>query len=139
MSAANCVFRWADCYKVNVALLDQQHQKLFDVMNELEKALRVGKGHTVIDTILNELLTYVALHFAAEESLMERYGFPGLSTHRTEHDMFRQKLLTFLEQHRAAKSGVPVELLLFLQNWFKHHLLKTDKLYSKFLNARGVL
>ena len=139
MSHANCVFRWAECYKVNVAILDRQHQELFDVVNELEKALRVGEGHIVIDRILDRLLTYVGFHFAAEESLMEQHRFPGLSTHRAEHEMFRVKLLIFLEKHRAAKSGVPVELLLFLHSRFKQHLQETDKLYSKFLNERGVL
>lgn len=107
-------------------------------MNELEQALRVGEGHIAIDKILDRLVTYAGLHFAAEESLMERHRFPGLPTHRMQHEMFRKKLLTFLKKHRTARSGVPVELLLFLHSWFKHHLLKTDKLYSKFLNERGV-
>jgi len=44
MSDAKCVFRWTDMYKVNVAVLDQQHQGLFDTVNELERALRVGKA-----------------------------------------------------------------------------------------------
>jgi hemerythrin len=138
MSVADCVFRWTERYKVNVALLDQQHQELFDVVNELEQALRVGEGHTAIDRVLDKLLTYAGLHFAAEESLMERHHFPGLPTHRLQHEMFRKKLLTFLENHRTARAGVPVELLLYLHSWFKQHLLETDKLYSKFLNERGI-
>jgi len=70
--------------------------------------------------------------------LMERHEFPGLSTHRIQHEMFRNKMMAFLEKHRAAKPGVSVELLLFLQTWLKTHVLKTDKQYSAFLNARGV-
>jgi hemerythrin-like metal-binding protein len=90
MSDTNCVFRWTDMYKVNVALLDQQHQGLFDTVNELERALRVGEGNAVIDGILDRLVTYAGLHFAAEESLMERHSFPGLPTHRIQHEMFRK-------------------------------------------------
>ena len=44
MSDTKYVFRWTDMYKVNVAVLDQQHQGLFDTVNELERALRVGKA-----------------------------------------------------------------------------------------------
>ncbi len=138
MSNTNCVFRWTDVYKVNVALLDQQHQGLFDTVNELERALRVGEGNAAIDGILDRLMTYAGLHFAAEESLMERHSFPGLSTHRIQHEMFRKKMMTLLERHRGAKAGVAVELLLFLQSWLKNHVLRTDRQYSAFLNARGV-
>jgi hemerythrin len=52
--------------------------------------------------------------------------------------MFRKKIGNMIDDYRASKSGVPVSLLLFLQTWLKDHLLKTDKLYSSYLNARGV-
>ena len=123
---------------MNVTVLDQQHQKLFDIVNDLELALRVGEGNAVIEGILDRLVAYAGLHFAAEESLMERHGFPGLSTHQAQHEAFRDRMMTFLEKHRTAKPGVAVELLLFLQTWLKGHVLKTDKQYSPFLNARGV-
>ena len=138
MADAKCVFRWTDAYKVNVSVLDQQHQELFDTVNELERALRVGEGNAIVDAILDRLMTYAGLHFSAEESLMERHEFPGLSTHRIQHEMFRNNMMTFVEKHRAVKPGVSVELLLFLQTWLKTHVLRTDKQYSAFLNARGV-
>ena len=138
MSDAKAVFRWTETYKVNVAILDQQHQELFDTVNKLERALRVGEGNAAIDGILDRLVTYTGLHFTAEESLMERHEFPGLSTHRIQHEMFRKKMTTLLGRHRAAKAGVAVELLLFLQSWLKKHVLSMDKQYSAFLNARGV-
>jgi hemerythrin len=107
-------------------------------VNKLERALRVGEGNAAVDGILDRLMTYAGLHFAAEESLMERHEFPGLSTHRAQHETFRKKMMTLLERHRGAKQGVAVELLLFLQTWLKGHVLKTDKQYTAFLNARGV-
>jgi hemerythrin len=138
MSDTKCVFRWTEAYKVNVSVLDKQHQELFDTVNKLERALRVGEGNAAVDGILDRLMTYAGLHFAAEESLMERHEFPGLSTHRAQHETFRKKMMTLLERHRGAKQGVAVELLLFLQTWLKGHVLKTDKQYTAFLNARGV-
>ena len=114
MSVADGVFRWTELYRVNIAVLDEQHQELFDIVNTLERALRVGEGYAAVDGILDRLMTYVGLHFTAEESLMERHDYPGLSTHRTQHEMFRRKMVTFLEKHRAANPGVAVELLLFL-------------------------
>lgn len=138
MPVATDSFRWTEAYSVNIAALDRQHQKLFETVNELNRALRSGAGNDALDPILDQLMEYATVHFAAEESLMEQYEFPGLSTHRTQHEMFRQQIAVFLAEHTAAKPGVPVSLMFFMQDWLKRHLLQTDKLYSAFLNARGV-
>ena len=138
MPVATDTFHWTEAYSVNIAILDQQHQKLFDTVNELNRALRTGAGNDALDPILDQLVEYATVHFAAEESLMEQYDFPGLSTHRTQHEMFRQQIALFREEHKAAKPGVPVSLMFFMRDWLKQHVLKTDKLYSAFLNARGV-
>lgn len=138
MSLATDSFHWTEAYSVNVAALDRQHQKLFETVNELNRALRSGAGNDALDPILDQLMEYATVHFAAEESLMEQYEFPGLSTHRAQHEMFRQQIAVFLAEHTAAKPGVPVSLMFFMQDWLKRHLLQTDKLYSAFLNARGV-
>ena len=131
-------FHWTEAYSVNIAILDQQHQKLFDTVNELHRALRAGVGNAALGSILDQLAQYATVHFASEESLMQEYDFPGLPTHRTQHEMFRQKMDVFLEEYKAAKPGVPVSLMVFMEGWLKRHVLKTDKLYSAFLNAHGV-
>jgi len=64
-------FRWNERYSVNIALLDRQHQRLFDIFNELNAALAVGRGGTVMDSVLCRLTDYVKTHFVAEEALME--------------------------------------------------------------------
>ena len=100
--------------------------------------MAAGKGNDALDTILRRLVDYALTHFAAEESLMEKHGFPGLSEHRAQHEMFRQKVAVFLEDYKAGKYGTPVTLMLFTQNWLKEHVQRTDQQYSEFLNARGV-
>lgn len=138
MSVASRTFHWTDAYRVNIAVLDRQHQELFDVVNELDEALKTGEGDAVLDAILQKLVEYALTHFVSEESLMQKHSYPALATHRTQHEMFRKKMAAFMEDHRAGRPGVPVALLWFMQDWFKQHLLRTDKLYSAYLNARGV-
>ena len=87
---------------------------------------------------LDKLVEYALVHFAGEESLRKKREFSGLPTHRTQHEMFRQTIASYLEDHEPAEPGVPVSLLLFVQVWLKQHVLKTDKQYSAFLNTRGV-
>ena len=111
---------------------------MIETVNELDQALRKGEGKAALDPVLDKLVEYALVHFAAEESLMEQHNFPGLFTHRTQHEEFRKRLAEYLEAHKAGKPGVPVSLLFFMKGWLKEHLQKTDKLYSAFLNARGV-
>lgn len=131
-------FHWGEAYSVNIAALDQQHRRLFDTVNELHRAMQTGEGAAALKTILQKLANYAAEHFATEEALMAQYDFPGLSTHRHRHDEFRDKIAEFMDAHSAGKAGTPVAVLLFLEDWLKDHLLKTDKQYTDFLHARGV-
>jgi hemerythrin-like metal-binding protein len=138
MPVASPAFRWTEKYSVHVAVLDQQHQDLFAAVDELNQALAAGEGNQALDAILQKLVDYTISHFVAEESLMEQHGFPGLATHRAQHQMFREKLAAFLEDRRAAKPGIAVALMFFTQNWLTQHVLHIDQQYSAYLNARGV-
>ena len=138
MTVLTSAFRWTENYAVNIAALDNQHQRLFTTVGELNDALAEGKGGKVIDPVLQKLVDYSLSHFAAEEGLMARHHFPGLANHRNEHVQFTNKVAMFLDEYRAGKPGVPVALLFFLQGWLKQHICVTDKAYSAFLNERGV-
>lgn len=138
MPVSDSAFAWTKAYSVNIAILDKQHQELFETINELDQAFRHGCGNDAIDPVLHQLVRYAMSHFLAEESLMQQHNFPGFLTHCGEHQMFRAKLAEFLADHRAGKAGVPASLLLFLREWMKEHVLDMDKQYSSFLNAHGV-
>jgi len=132
------VFRWSERYSVNIAKLDRQHQGLFDLLNELNAALAKGHGASAMKDTLDKLARYAQTHFASEEILMEQHNFPGLATHRVEHEAFVRNLAKYLDDFQKEKTGAPDALLLFLQSWLKEHILKTDKAYGAFLNERGI-
>ena len=93
MLVASSRFRWTEAYSVKIALLDRQHQRRFDAVNELDRALRTGEGNWVIDPVLGKLVDYARAHFAEEESFMERHNFPGDGT-----------LIELSPNHSAARS-----------------------------------
>jgi hemerythrin len=138
MTVAEKVFHWTQHYAVNIAALDRQHQGLFDTINELNDAMANGEGAAATDRVLQKLVNYALTHFAAEEMLMTRHNFPGLTSHKEEHQKFVADVTHFIEEYRSGKTGVPVSLLTFLQCWLKKHILAADKEYGAFLNARGV-
>ena len=131
-------FRWDQSCSVNIAELDHQHQRLFRTVAELEYAIRTGRADSIIDEVLQKVIEHTIDHFAAEEELMQQHGFPGLAAHRNEHQKLAQQLTKFNLSNMAGRPDIPSVFLVFLQTWLRDHILKTDKEYSGFLNARGV-
>lgn len=129
---------WNESFSVKVAELDGHHQKLFSLINALHDAMREGKGRSIMQQTIGELADYVAVHFKAEEALMEQANYPGLAGHRVEHRRFVAKLAEFKKDLDAGTSGNSVALLEFLKQWLSQHIKKLDQSYSASLNARGI-
>ncbi|MFO0753732.1 MAG: bacteriohemerythrin [Thermodesulfovibrionales bacterium] len=129
---------WGDQYKVNVAGLDTQHRKLFDMVNEMHDAMRAGKGNEVIGATLTNLLGYVKTHFAEEERLMSSNSYPDFARHKQEHDQLTQKALDLHKQFSEGKPVLSFDVMNFLKSWLTQHILGTDKKYGPFLNGKGI-
>jgi len=132
------LLEWSDSDSVKIVVLDDQHKKLFDLTNELFTAMSARRGREVAGDILCRLLEYAAVHFEAEEKLMEEHQYPELDSHRGEHKAMREKVLAFQKAFDDGDNNVPPQLLVYLQLWLRNHLRRVDQQYSDFLNARGV-
>jgi len=129
---------WDQSYSVNVKRCDEQHQKLFSMLNGLHQAMSVGQGRAVIAPLVQELDAYADTHFKAEETLMQQARYPALATHRGQHETFIAQVQKF-KQSLATEGGVPtVEVAGFLIDWLSKHIKQTDRQYSSHLNAKGI-
>ncbi len=132
------VFTWDESYSVRVHQCDAQHKRLFDTINQLADAMRVGKGQSVISQIVSQLITYTRTHFQQEEALMEQAQYPELAAHRQLH----RKLVADVEKfQRELEEGLrpnTVAVLDFLKEWLTQHIQKVDKAYSQHLNSHGI-
>ncbi|MFZ3265325.1 MAG: bacteriohemerythrin [Terriglobales bacterium] len=132
------LLQWNESYSVQVTSLDQQHQTLFRTINELHEALRAGHAKDLVGKVLQRLIDYTASHFAAEEAILERNGYPGLAAHRAAHKALVSQVLKFQKDFEAGNGGIAVEIMTFLQKWLREHIQDTDKKYGPFLNEKGI-
>jgi hemerythrin-like metal-binding protein len=132
------LFEWNASYSVKVKALDDQHKKLFNLINELHTAMKAGRGKAAAEEVLRRLIDYTVYHFSAEEKLMETHKFPDLVAHRAEHKVLTEKVLAFKKDFDADTAPVTVELMNFLQEWLLNHIQRVDQRYSDFMNGRGV-
>ena len=52
------LIQWNEGLSVNVFEIDKQHHKLVDMINELNDAMRLGKGKDALGKIVNGLFIY---------------------------------------------------------------------------------
>jgi hemerythrin len=129
---------WDQSYSVSVKRLDEQHQKLFALLNALHEAMRKGKGQAVLQDTVGELSTYTLTHFRAEEELLRKTNYPGLAAHQAEHQKFMTRVSQFIEEIRAGKISTSITVLTFLKDWLAKHIQQTDRSYAAYLNSQGV-
>jgi hemerythrin len=129
---------WNDSYSVKVQKCDEDHKKLFAMLNTLHDAMKQGHGAEVVQRTVKELADYTKFHFAREEEMLRKTNYPLLAPHRAQHQEFVAKVVQFQQDLKEGKTGESVAVASFLQDWLVHHIKQTDKQYSAHLNAAGV-
>lgn len=127
---------WEEKLSVNIHSMDQEHQQLIQLINELHDAMRQGLGKLVISTTLENLVQYTQTHFTNEEKLMQDYGYSGLKDHQKEHNTLTKQVLDLQKRYAQGEGVLTIEIMQFLKNWLTHHILETDKKYGKILDGK---
>ncbi len=130
--------KWDDKYLVNIRVIDEQHQRLFAMINEFHELLRKKEIKRAMSELLQGLVDYSSYHFHSEESLMEQHGFPGLEQHRRAHEQFTKKVAQFQNRYETGQLVIPIEIADFLKDWLVNHVTTTDQQYAPFFKQKGV-
>ncbi len=132
------LFVWDNSYSVKVQQCDNDHKKLFSLINDLNDAMMTGKGAQIIQRVIRQLADYTKYHFSAEEALLVRTKYAGLEMHRAQHREFVSKVEQFESDLKAGAIGQSVAVTAFLKDWLVNHIQQTDRQYSTHLNANGI-
>jgi len=122
---------------VGVPALDSDHQALLHILNVLDEIRDTPDPDSSFDSVHDSLIAYARYHFAREEQVMEACGFGEIDVHRSEHAAFAQYVGTLTDHRngggRAAQAG---ELLDYLTDWLRHHILIQDMAFKPFVMGR---
>lgn len=125
-------------YSSHIERFDEQHQKLFTLLNDLYVAMEDGRSEEKIGEILRELEAYTEYHFGDEEEFMQDCGFAMdcadcFFNHRKMHDEFAEKVATLREKHENGEY-ITMEVLMFARDWLDSHIagLSQDQSYAEY-------
>jgi hemerythrin len=121
--------QWTHDLEMGIPVIDNQHKRIIDYINELDDANRTGNMDETKHT-LEGLLDYTVTHFEFEEELQERAGYPFLKAHKRVHEIFMKRVADF---RGRADSGEDItqELLDVLKVWLASHIKGDDRDYAE--------
>ncbi len=129
---------WSDALSVSDPDIDQQHQKLVRMINDLHDAMRKGQTESVMTNLFNRLLGYTAEHFSYEEQRMAACNYPNLSAHKARHADLVQQATALQEKFASGNQHLNMKVMRFLKDWITNHIQKSDKDYMPYLQAQRV-
>jgi len=132
------MFQWDDKYSVGIQSIDNQHKEIFQILNKLLEAMKIGHSSDVTTQIILELERYAIMHFQKEEFFFQRFNFQGSADHIREHNDFTEKVVSLKADLKSGKITLSLELLNFLKEWIDHHILVIDKQYSECFRKNGL-
>jgi hemerythrin len=138
MEKVSSAFPWRNEFNLNVKEMDKQHRVLVGIISTLQQAVKNGEGKLKLAEVLESLLAYTDKHFAAEEKLMKKHGYPGYNEHKSKHIKMRGKVLSLIKDYNDGRVTISFSVLTFLQNWLSKHIMETDMKYAAYLNKKGV-
>lgn len=127
------LFLWKKSYEIKVPEIDMQHRQLVGFINQLSDAMMIKQGHRVVQHILEGLVNYIHLHFTTEETAMQKVEYPGLNEHRQLHLNLTNQVLEFKKRYTRDHNVESKEVLEFLCDWLKTHIITSDKEFGNFL------
>jgi hemerythrin len=130
--------QWQDDFSVRVKEIDDQHKGLIEMINSLHEAMLSNKARDLQTKTINGMVDYAVKHFALEERYMKQFGYAGYQKHKAEHDQFAGKALDLKARMEKAGFVLTLEILNFLRDWLRDHILKVDKAYSAEFTRHGL-
>ena len=131
------LFMWRPSYETGIPEIDHDHRELVGIINELYEGIKEGQGREAVNQSIDRLLDYVNRHFQTEESFMRVSAYPRQEAHEQEHRLLQQKVAEMERLRRAGHPQSAVDLLTFLCDWLRDHVVTVDKELGRFLKRAG--
>ncbi|WP_305043529.1 bacteriohemerythrin [Geoalkalibacter sp.] len=138
ISQGHVLIAWDEALSVNIGVVDRQHQRLVEMVNQLYKAMKTGQGNTLMGSIFLDLIDYTAQHFATEEKFMQAKNYPEFESHKQEHDELVKRVIELKARFEKGEKVFSSDVFNFLKGWLINHIQGTDKKFGPYLNQHGI-
>ena len=135
--AAMRLVDWSSDLDCGVAEIDREHRKMVDLLNDAYSRMMTGEGMSAALSLANNLSSLAARHFADEEKLMGRIGYPGVAHHKVAHKDLLTRFTALKQRFERGDQSAGRELFEYFAGWFKDHELNQDRAFIEFARKNG--
>jgi diguanylate cyclase (GGDEF)-like protein/hemerythrin-like metal-binding protein/PAS domain S-box-containing protein len=124
------IFPWNDHFNTGIAIIDEQHRKLAQLLNMLASHIAFQSDLPALNVIFDELAAYADYHFTTEEAIWHEYmADDPLEAGQLEgHRSFISNVIKLKsEEINLSENKVVEEVLAFLTRWLAAHILESDR------------
>lgn len=120
-------FKWTDDLNLGIDIIDSQHKRIVDYINEINIAISYEDVTMVFD-VMERLKDYTMDHFAFEEQLMKQAGYMLLEPHQKVHRRFEDKMNKLEASLSDGQDpfGVARRIRTSLMAWLIQHIKQED-------------
>ena len=124
-----------DCM-IHIEQIDNEHRKLFQMLNEAFTMVQETEDASAITiSLLSNLKNYAMTHFAHEEQLQQRYGYPDYQSHHQYHQAFGKAAENLAR--RLKEEGGTAQLASRLNkqlvSWLINHIKMEDAKVARYI------
>lgn len=123
---------WNSAMQTGDRQIDEQHQELVAILNQLEAAQIAGGDDELLHEIFMKLKAYVLFHFGTEEMKMNHAHVPY--AHRHVHLLQHQAFADWLAQEEAKVIKDIPGLVAYLTQWLIDHIEGIDRTMVRLRN-----
>ena len=128
--------KWTDDLNTGIEVIDKQHMRIVDYINDLENAHQ-KQDKEAVRQVLDDLVDYTLSHFAFEESLQEEAGYKYCKPHKKVHELFVRRVNEYLERFKLG-DDVTAEIHKLLSSWLINHIKRDDADYVAAVKANMI-
>lgn len=122
---------WNQNFSIAIEELDEEHQILINIVNQLCDAMRSKQSKSALPEILKKLREYIEFHHDHEETYMKNSKYPHFDKHHQDHLEFDATIQSLSKLHGIDLLHAKT-LLNTLYDWIINHICQTDKEFCEF-------
>lgn len=128
---------WNEGFSIGIPVMDGQHKKWINIINELHESLVSELSMDVRSKIFQDVINYTIFHFTEEEKLMREIDYPDYLSHKAVHLNFTSKINKLKNEFTVGEIVLQTEIMTILKNWLTDHIMNVDKEYAIFKTQSG--
>ncbi|KFL33591.1 MULTISPECIES: hemerythrin family protein [unclassified Sulfurospirillum] len=119
------LIEWNENFSLHHALLDKQHQELFDLANAVQALDSAKTDKAELGKLFKEFFDYMAKHFKEEEAYMLSLEYPLYAKHKQFHESIIEGMTSILKEKKSIEE-LQKSMKMIAKKWLVEHILEND-------------